>query len=187
VLLIEKAWAKLVGDYLSAERMTADHVMEDLSGAPGSGWWLNTKDPLKTNTEKIKEIIEHSELGHIVVLTSVQDRKIEGIVNNHSLCLKFTNTKDDSFSNWEILGDALNGMDSMESILVFVLLSSKNLLSTLIRMMEYSSFPKTSYLKVSVTVQSVTLNHSIIIHIYNSRVKNLRMSFSSSVWKMKGK
>jgi hypothetical protein len=87
VLLIEKAWAKLVGDYLSAERMTADHVMEDLSGAPGSGWWLNTKDPLKTNTEKIKEIIEHSELGHIVVLTSVQDRKIEGIVNNHSYTL----------------------------------------------------------------------------------------------------
>jgi hypothetical protein len=40
VLLLEKAWAKLIGNYLNAESMTADHMMEDLSGAPGYGWWL---------------------------------------------------------------------------------------------------------------------------------------------------
>jgi len=40
VLLLEKAWAKLIGTYLNAESMSADNMMEDLSGAPGYGWWL---------------------------------------------------------------------------------------------------------------------------------------------------
>jgi hypothetical protein len=39
-LLIEKAWAKAIGDYLSAEAMTPDHMMEDLSAAPGFGSWF---------------------------------------------------------------------------------------------------------------------------------------------------
>lgn len=43
VLLLEKAWAKMVGNYLKAEAMTPDHMMEDLSGAPGFGaWFKNT-------------------------------------------------------------------------------------------------------------------------------------------------
>ena len=44
---MEKAWAKAIGDYLSAEAMTPDHIMEDLSGAPGYGMWFT-----KHNTEK---------------------------------------------------------------------------------------------------------------------------------------
>ena len=67
--------------------MTPDHMMEDLSGAPAYGWWL-TKENAKTPTQKIKQIVKHSEMGHIVVVTSVSsDKKIQGIVNNHAYSL----------------------------------------------------------------------------------------------------
>ena len=40
---MEKAWAKVIGNYLSAESMTPDHMMEDLSGAPGYGGWFKNE------------------------------------------------------------------------------------------------------------------------------------------------
>lgn len=81
VLLIEKAWAKLIGDYLSAESMTPDHMMEDLSAAPSFGSWFEKEG--KPNTEHIQKIVKHSQMGHIIVITS-GEKKIEGIANNHA-------------------------------------------------------------------------------------------------------
>ena len=37
VLLIEKAWAKIHGEYLNAESMPPSDIMEDLCSAPGFG------------------------------------------------------------------------------------------------------------------------------------------------------
>ena len=77
VLLLEKAWAKLVGTYTKAEAMTPDHIMEDLSGAPGFGAWY------KDTEEGPKLMAKHLKLGHIIVVTSGKE-KIEGIVANHA-------------------------------------------------------------------------------------------------------
>ena len=41
---MEKGWAKAVGNYFKAEAMTPDHMMEDLSGAPGYGAWFTDKN-----------------------------------------------------------------------------------------------------------------------------------------------
>lgn len=62
--------------------MTPDHMMEDLSSAPGFGSWFE-KDATKSNGEHIKTIIDNDKLGHVVVITS-GDKKIEGIANNHA-------------------------------------------------------------------------------------------------------
>lgn len=55
--------------------------MEDLTMAPSFGAWFKDK------ADKIKDINDHLALQHIVVLTSVSDKKIEGIVNNHAYSL----------------------------------------------------------------------------------------------------
>ena len=68
VLLLEKAWAKMVGNYLKAEAMTPDHIMEDLSGAPGFGAWF------KDTEEGAKLMAKHIKLAHIVVLTSGNEK-----------------------------------------------------------------------------------------------------------------
>lgn len=71
----------MIGDYLSAESMTPDHMMEDLSSAPGYGSWFEKDN--KPNLEHIKKIVDHSNQGHIVVITS-GDKKIEGIPDSHA-------------------------------------------------------------------------------------------------------
>ena len=63
--------------------MTPDHMMEDLSGAPGYGSWFKTEGSL-TKQKKLQECVKHDKLGHIIVITSVGDKKIEGIANNHA-------------------------------------------------------------------------------------------------------
>ena len=80
VLLIEKAWAKMVGNYHKAESMTPDHMMEDLSGAPSFGEWF------KDTPNFVKSFLNHRKLKHIIVLTT-GDQKIEGIVASHAYTL----------------------------------------------------------------------------------------------------
>jgi calpain-15 len=80
VLLIEKAWAKLIGSYYAAELMTPDQFMEDLTGYPTLGaFFRKKKDPLK-------DILECLKLDYPIVVTS-SARKMEGIVSNHSYSL----------------------------------------------------------------------------------------------------
>ncbi|CAM6005459.1 unnamed protein product [Sphagnum balticum] len=80
VLLIEKAWSKVVGSYFGAEAMTPDHCMEDLCGSPAFGVWFKNK------AEKTQDIIKYSGREYPIVLTS-GDKKIEGIVNGHAYSL----------------------------------------------------------------------------------------------------
>jgi hypothetical protein len=44
VILIEKAWAKVMGSYFSAEAMSADFFMEDFTGCPSYGAWFKDKE-----------------------------------------------------------------------------------------------------------------------------------------------
>jgi len=48
---------------------------------PSFGVWFKDK------TDKTFDIDLHTKMGNIVVLTSVADKKIEGIVNNHAYSL----------------------------------------------------------------------------------------------------
>ena len=64
MLLIEKAWAKLMGSYFAAESMTPDQFMEDLTGYPTSGALFKAKK------DKSKHIVESSERGYPIVLTT---------------------------------------------------------------------------------------------------------------------
>jgi hypothetical protein len=48
---------------------------------PSFGAWFKDKNP------KMKDINDHIKRNNIVVLTSVPDKKIEGIVNNHAYSL----------------------------------------------------------------------------------------------------
>ena len=65
--------------------MTPDHMMEDFSGAPGYGSWLED-DAHSSVYDKVEEFIEHDRKGHVVVLTS-GSKHIEGISNNHAYSL----------------------------------------------------------------------------------------------------
>jgi hypothetical protein len=49
--------------------------------APSFGAWFKDKNP------KMKDVNEQIQRGNIVVLTSVSDKKILGIVNNHAYSL----------------------------------------------------------------------------------------------------
>ena len=80
VLLIEKAWSKMVGSYFAAEKMTPDYFMEELLGAPTLGTWFKDK------TEKTKEIIGFSKMNYPIVL-STGSKHIDGIVKNHAYSL----------------------------------------------------------------------------------------------------
>lgn len=40
VMILEKAWVKNFGSYLSAEGMSPDLMMEDVTGAPSTGIWV---------------------------------------------------------------------------------------------------------------------------------------------------
>ena len=80
VLLIEKAWAKLIGSYYAAELMTPDQFMEDLTGYPTTGAYFGKKK------EPLKDILECSRRGYPIVLTS-SSRRMEGIVSNHAYSL----------------------------------------------------------------------------------------------------
>lgn len=61
--------------------MTPNHLMQDLTMCPSFGVWFKDK------TDKTFDIDLHTKMGNIVVLTSVADKKIEGIVNNHAYSL----------------------------------------------------------------------------------------------------
>lgn len=37
-----------------------------------------------TREKKLEECMRHDSLGHIIVITSVGDKKIQGIANNHA-------------------------------------------------------------------------------------------------------
>lgn len=74
----------MIGNYLNAESMTPDHMMEDLSAAPSLGSWFEEQN--RSNLEHITKIVDHSNLGHIVVITS-GEKNIEGIPNNHAYTL----------------------------------------------------------------------------------------------------
>ena len=86
VLLVEKAWAKAIGNYLSAESMTPDHMMEDLTSAPGYGNYFRDEGNV-TKQQRVEEVVKHDQLGYIIVLTSVSNKKIEGIANHHAYSL----------------------------------------------------------------------------------------------------
>ena len=79
-MLIEKAWAKLIGSYYAAELMTPDQFMEDLTGYPTLGAFFHKKK------EPVKDIIECCNLGYPVVVTSSAS-KMEGIVSSHAYSL----------------------------------------------------------------------------------------------------
>lgn len=40
VMVLEKAWVKNFGSYLSAEAMSPDTMMENIDGAPAKGVWI---------------------------------------------------------------------------------------------------------------------------------------------------
>ena len=69
VLLIEKAWAKLIGSYYAAEMMTSDQFMEDLTGYPTTGALFKNKQ------DKVKDILECSQKNYPIVLTT-GDKKL---------------------------------------------------------------------------------------------------------------
>ena len=51
--MVEKAWAKIVGSYLHASMMNPAYMMEDLTGAPGSGCKFQN-DYLTTFNQQIR-------------------------------------------------------------------------------------------------------------------------------------
>jgi calpain-15 len=80
VLLIEKAWAKVIGSYFAAEMMTPDLFMEDLTGSPTYGSWFKDKK------DKMRDVVSYSSKGYLIVLTT-GSKRIQGIVNNHAYSL----------------------------------------------------------------------------------------------------
>ena len=40
-MFLEKAWAKTFGNYVKAERMLPEHVLEELLGSPAQGFWVS--------------------------------------------------------------------------------------------------------------------------------------------------
>lgn len=80
VLLIEKAWSKVIGSYFAAETMTPDYCMEDLCGSPSYGAWFKSK------VDKTKDLLSFSAKGYSIVLTSAS-KKMEGFVSNHAYSL----------------------------------------------------------------------------------------------------
>ena len=80
VLLIEKAWAKLIGSYYDAEMMTPDQFMEDLTGYPTLGAYFKNKK------DKLKDILEYSDKSYPIILTT-GSRKMAGMVSNHAYSL----------------------------------------------------------------------------------------------------
>ena len=60
--------------------MTPDLFMQDLTGSPTYGGWF------KDQKEKVREVMNYSNKGYLIVLTS-GGRRIQGIVNNHAYSL----------------------------------------------------------------------------------------------------
>lgn len=80
-MMLEKAWVKNFGTYLSAEAMSPHIMMEDLTMAPGQGVWI------KNIAKQFKTLKTYDDSDYILVLTSVADKAPKGIVGGHAYSL----------------------------------------------------------------------------------------------------
>ena len=65
-MVLEKAWVKQFGTYISSEAMSPDLMMENVTGAPSQGIWID-----KQSNEEIFNLMKfHDQSGSIMVLTS---------------------------------------------------------------------------------------------------------------------
>ena len=50
-MILEKAWVKQFGNYLRAEAMSPCMMIQNLTGAPSKGYWINNKPINETFNE----------------------------------------------------------------------------------------------------------------------------------------
>ena len=82
-MVLEKAWVKQFGCYISAEAMSPDMMMENVTGAPSQGIWIEKK----TNEEVFEEMLVYDKDDSIMVLTSHAKKKVDGIAASHAYSL----------------------------------------------------------------------------------------------------
>lgn len=70
VILLEKAWVKLFGSYLKAEKCMVHIVLEYLSGAPSVLYYKNQKDYWDQDSDSLRTLISTAYNNNYVLACS---------------------------------------------------------------------------------------------------------------------
>ena len=92
VMLLEKAFAKLFGDYLSLETGDVRSALIDLTGCPTQTYHLSSEElkPLIEDDSFFQRIKEWSDKGYLITATTREvpaENSIAGLIREHAYCV----------------------------------------------------------------------------------------------------
>ena len=90
VLLVEKAFAKLHGNYLSLENGNIKHSLIDLTGCPVFTYSMNDKNSSFNQDEFWKQLREFHQANYLIAASTKDmpaEKSIAGLVKEHAYCI----------------------------------------------------------------------------------------------------